>query len=274
MAYNVTEKDKDDSLMRDTRDKIEREGIIAAALLRTYFKPLSTAAFKNYASFGAFPNLDEHKTTLTNLLNTQYDGTSKEFISQVRDSLGAPENSAELNELINAQNEINKSMDIVSATKFITETTNKDLNRSVRDIIVAAALVGIVLSDEEVAKMGKKKFDELSRGRLDTISMTQTQQAAEGAKNSEMQTLVRNTAIFVAANVNLGRDKIQKTWKTVRDNRVRRAHMAAESQTVEFNTPYIVGRQRLMYPGDTSLGASLDNIINCRCSSIKSIVRA
>lgn len=57
----------------------------------------------------------------------------------------------------------------------------------------------------------------------------------------------------------------KKSWFTMLDGRVRKAHNQAEGQTVLKSQPFIVGGELLMYPGDTSLGASMWNIANCRC---------
>lgn len=56
-----------------------------------------------------------------------------------------------------------------------------------------------------------------------------------------------------------------KTWLTMQDNRVRDSHKAALGQRVPFDKPFQVGQSLLMYPGDTSLGAALKEIIRCRC---------
>ncbi len=58
---------------------------------------------------------------------------------------------------------------------------------------------------------------------------------------------------------------IGKTWKSAHDSKTRSAHAAADGQTVRFNETFIVGGEELMFPGDTSHGASAKNIIQCRC---------
>lgn len=273
MALNTTQQEIDDAADSDTRKKIEQEAIITAALLRGYFKPLSASAFSHYSKFGTFPNLQEHNDQLTKILNQRYSNTAQKFIRQVRDALGSPENANELNSLINDAVGIQQAMDIFNSQRFISDTTNKDLNRSVEEIIVAAALAGVTLTDKEVAKSAKNKFDDLSESRLPVISMTETQGAAEGAKYNETNTLVRNSAIFIAANVHLSRDRTTKTWVTMMDNRVRPPHVLAEGQTRKFNEPYVVGGELLKRPKDTSLGASPWNVIRCRCASVVTIRR-
>lgn len=68
-----------------------------------------------------------------------------------------------------------------------------------------------------------------------------------------------------------------KTWLTSRDARVRRPqpgnpfdHASADGQTVAIDQPFIVSGERLMFPGDRSMGASAGNIINCRCTTLSS----
>lgn len=61
--------------------------------------------------------------------------------------------------------------------------------------------------------------------------------------------------------------KTMKKWHTILDGREREWHEEADSMTVPINEPFEVGGELLMYPLDTSLGASADNIANCRCTA-------
>lgn len=58
-----------------------------------------------------------------------------------------------------------------------------------------------------------------------------------------------------------------KTWSAAMAD-ARDTHKEANGQTVLLNEAYIVGGYKLMYPGDTSLGAGMEEIIFCRCSSL------
>ena len=58
--------------------------------------------------------------------------------------------------------------------------------------------------------------------------------------------------------------KIEKTWMTSGDERVRSPHVRANKQTVPLKDKFIVGGERLDHPGDHS--ASPQNRINCRCT--------
>lgn len=59
--------------------------------------------------------------------------------------------------------------------------------------------------------------------------------------------------------------KTTKVWMTQLDNRVRGTHRLAQGQEVPINEPFKVGDSLLMYPRDYSLGASPEEIVNCRC---------
>lgn len=56
-----------------------------------------------------------------------------------------------------------------------------------------------------------------------------------------------------------------KEWLAMLDERTRETHAMADGQKVDIDTPFIVGDSLMMFPTDTSLGATPQEIINCRC---------
>lgn len=58
---------------------------------------------------------------------------------------------------------------------------------------------------------------------------------------------------------------IIKIWQSKGDNRVRPDHVKLNGQRVAIDQPFVVGGQRLMFPGDDSLGATWKELANCRC---------
>lgn len=58
----------------------------------------------------------------------------------------------------------------------------------------------------------------------------------------------------------------KKRWKSYRDERVRADHADIDGQVVDISRPFRVGKYVMMYPKDDSLGAGLEEIVNCRCS--------
>lgn len=63
---------------------------------------------------------------------------------------------------------------------------------------------------------------------------------------------------------------IGKKWRSALQERTREGHREADNQVVALDEPFYVANadgqvERLLYPGDTSLGATASNVINCRC---------
>lgn len=61
--------------------------------------------------------------------------------------------------------------------------------------------------------------------------------------------------------------RLMKVWVCKMDGRERDWHHDAHMQEVPVDSPYTVGGEHLMFPGDASMGASLKNLVNCRCAS-------
>lgn len=60
--------------------------------------------------------------------------------------------------------------------------------------------------------------------------------------------------------------KTKKKWIDVGDKRERKTHLEVGGTTLPIDEPFSVGDSLLQFPKDTSLGASTDEIVNCRCS--------
>ena len=61
--------------------------------------------------------------------------------------------------------------------------------------------------------------------------------------------------------------KTMKCWNTIIDGHEREWHHEVNQTVVPITEPFEVGGELRMYPLDTSLGASADNITNCRCTA-------
>ena len=60
--------------------------------------------------------------------------------------------------------------------------------------------------------------------------------------------------------------KTKKKWIDVGDKRERKTHLEVGGTILPIDEPFSVGDSLLQFPKDTSLGASADEIVNCRCS--------
>lgn len=97
-------------------------------------------------------------------------------------------------------------------------------------------------------------FSEASERRARTIARTETISASnagslEGARQSGV---VKG-----------------KRWLSALDSRTRNeefSHVTPHGQTRGLDEPFEVSGERLQFPGDSSLGASAGNVINCRCT--------
>ncbi|MET3689879.1 hypothetical protein ABIC37_005429 [Priestia megaterium] len=63
---------------------------------------------------------------------------------------------------------------------------------------------------------------------------------------------------------------IGKKWGSALQERTREGHREANGQIVDLEAPFYVANGKgqlepLLFPGDSSLGCSADNVINCRC---------
>jgi hypothetical protein len=62
--------------------------------------------------------------------------------------------------------------------------------------------------------------------------------------------------------------KSEKQWQTLGDDDVRDTHQDVNGQTRPLEEPFNLPGGDMQYPGDGSLGASLNEIINCRCATV------
>lgn len=88
--------------------------------------------------------------------------------------------------------------------------------------------------------------------RMPMVANAETQEVAEGAR-------IRVVGDDEGAPVWF------KTWNSLMDGRERPAHHMAHGQTRRVEESFEVGGEELRFPGDVSRGASLGNVINCRC---------
>lgn len=56
-----------------------------------------------------------------------------------------------------------------------------------------------------------------------------------------------------------------KTWVTMRDKKVRHTHELCDGKTINIFKAFDVGKYQMMFPMDSSLGASMKERANCRC---------
>ena len=60
--------------------------------------------------------------------------------------------------------------------------------------------------------------------------------------------------------------KTTKTWHTIIDKRTRDWHADVNGETIPIMEPFVVNGELMNHPRDDTLGATAENIANCRCS--------
>lgn len=137
-------------------------------------------------------------------------------------------------------------------------------NLKSKDIVLRALkqeFTTSIMTGESIPNMAKRIKGVTERNLADSVRIARTE-----------TTRVENSARYEVGKQGekLG-FKMKREWVATTDERTRDAHADANGQQVDMDEPFIVDGEQLMYPGDTSLGASAGNTINCRCT-IKNII--
>jgi len=111
----------------------------------------------------------------------------------------------------------------------------------------------------DVDKITGRYSDRMLQLRGENIARTEALTAFSAAREESFLQAV-DTGLVRAGNV-------LKIWSSTGDDRTREAHMELNGAEVAIDQPFDspTGAQ-LMFPGDTSLGAGGEDLINCRCT--------
>lgn len=125
--------------------------------------------------------------------------------------------------------------------------------------VTAAIRDGRPLAADVISRIAGRYEDSLLKLRGDTISRTETLTALNASNQEAFRQGLDKT--------DYTEQDVTRVWNTAHDERVRHSHAAMDGQEVKgLNTPFTApDGSQLLYPGDTSLGASASQIINCRC---------
>ena len=112
----------------------------------------------------------------------------------------------------------------------------------------------------QIDRMAQQYSNKLLRQRGETIARTETLKALNAGRQEALDQLIENP------NNDIQAQDVVRAWDSAGDGKTRKTHAAADKQDpVPQGQPFIVGGYSLMYPGDTSLGAPAEEVINCRC---------
>lgn len=253
---------------QDLREKLKLETSLIPQL-RTIEVALVRQVTRQLGTMGDLPDVARIQSEqLEPVLLLHYDRVSDTFKAKIREDL--PDEVAITEEEEDQVDVLLVALFAALAAaqaRIIAATSAADARLSVNiaraEAQRVAAQTGAILSEQEVATTAGQVFNRKLRGRTGGIACFETQVAAEASKQTEAQVLVGPGE----------GDRGSKEWVNVGDSNVRVGefdHVNAE-QEVPSDQPFIVSGQRLMHPGDTSLGASIGNVAGCRCSSIPNV---
>lgn len=131
--------------------------------------------------------------------------------------------------------------------RYIQEATERAVaNANGNDDYKMSRMTGGIMKEEDVPKSVKRMFSEV---RATEIALNETNWIYNWINHQNLVDKKQNT----------------HTWVSMRDERVRVSHWEADGQTVPINEPFIINGYKMMFPLDDSMGAPIDEIINCRC---------
>lgn len=249
--------------------KLRLEAHVIPKLTR-FFRGMSRTIQPVMKVTGKVPPMVPFREDLIKILTKHYDRTSKAFEGDTIKTLTKSIEFKQEDILGEAVSQIDGTLfDLIVRrapiqADLILDTTEKELNEALSKSIIEAAKENETLT---LAQQGRKVAQDFSSkipGKVDTIAMFETQTMAEDTKLIEAEAVVDAGVVIGGVSTAIA---MQKTWNTILDERTRDSHALADLQERRVGQPFIVQGQRLKVPGDTSLGASLDNVINCRCAA-------
>ena len=270
--------------------------------LKKFFRRIGQDIKTVWTATGTIPNLNSFAPRLMTILNDHYRDIAKQFTGIVQESLKSSititetkqheeipgmsdsgDNSEALLLLLvlpvldtinDVKNDIVTFINEHSAqqTGHILRTTQQELQTISARVIIDASVQGEVLTQAEIADQIARAFAKSSDSRVNTLAMTETQTPSETMKLIEATALAILVADATGVDEGLAVGTVVKKWNAVIDSVTRSAHLRANGQVVPNNLPFLVGGERLPVPGSSALGASLSNIINCRCVATFSVV--
>jgi len=136
-----------------------------------------------------------------------------------------------------------------SKVAYISETTREQI----RDELEAGVANGESM-DDIAKRLDALYLDKIIKNRSLTIARTEVVAASNLGSRS--------------AALGLDIPGMTKSWLATDDKRTREWHREADGQETGMEDPYQVNGELLMFPGDSSLGASASNIVKCRCCEV------
>jgi hypothetical protein len=261
IANNVKEAQRIATQNTNKKKKLERSLIID---LRAFFRDIAEEFQAEYIRTSTIISLLPFLSDMTGILRKAYRRTIRRFTNNIREDIDI-EIPDEINDEIERLNSEYVQTHSIDQARIIVNTTETQLENSVIRTVGAAAGAGIILNNRQIARQSSRDFINRSIPRSNTIAATEIQNASGQAKYNESFTFKNRELTLVGTTLIA---PLKRRWVTEGDEKVRMSHVFADGQTVEMDGIFIVQGQRLRFPGDTALGATSDNVVNCRCDDV------
>ena len=226
-----------------------------------------------YPATGSAPAIETVAQSTQASLEAHYLIVQRQFEGEVTQDLGEPVPEAAMNLGAFAFGVWIAERSLFNATRIIATARNRILTSIEQARQAMADEIGNVVPNQQALDQGKRIAAPILRRQALTVGNTETQASAEATKTFVAEAaggvVPRNAAGVPGPLPAIGDDIIitRKTWGTQRDEQVRGRHVITDGQQRSASDLYDVGGQSLMFPGDTSNGADLSNVIRCRCFS-------
>ncbi|MFC4768733.1 phage portal protein [Effusibacillus consociatus] len=139
-----------------------------------------------------------------------------------------------------------------SKIPLLLDTTLEALKQEVDEAIEEGETI------DEIAERISDLYDEFQGYRSTLIARTEVISSSNAGSH------------FAAEQTEL---KLEKDWLATPGKRTREWHKKANGQRKKLDEPFVVKGEKLIFPGDSTNGASADNLVQCRCTQTYKTVR-
>lgn len=153
---------------------------------------------------------------------------------------------------------------VANAQRQLADLDSGYFTRELRDrrfdsLVRKAIASGKPLSQVDIDRITGRYSERLLKHRAEVIARTESITALRAGRDEGLRQSIEAGAI--------NPETVTRKWDATMDSRTRKDHQRADGLEVKgMEAPFVLeDGSRLMYPGDTSLGASAAQTINCRC---------
>lgn len=235
--------------------------------LDSFYDKVNSDFKSYYAKYGHVQNMQDYQKELESILNEQHIKAGNAFSSNLRNVYGKSPNDKSIQIKIDANVKGSAAQRAHLSSHKMIGTMSDYADKAVKNASVSLALSEEEITNASIARISSELLANSFVRSSVTATITETAAGAENGKDIESQTLNDYDAELDGLDgKSITEMQQQKVWIAILDAHTRDAHVEADGQTVNIDEPFEVDGEQLMEPCDDSMGASAENICNCRCS--------